>query len=764
MAKVSNLKVDLQKGSDNTLYASWSFKKKHIDHFAISWYYFTGNNVWFSGSSSNVTVKNATYSVPSNATKVKVTVKPVSEKKSKKEKNKTIKVPYWKGVNASKQYQMSKTPPETPSTPTVSVNGYKLSAILDTQDSLTDAVEFYIISGNKKIVSSIVSLNKTSRRASYSYQITPGSKYRVRCRAVNYVGSGKKKSKVYSGWSEYSSEVTTIPDVNGGVVCSVESDTSVKVSWDKNKTAASYEVQYTTNRSYFDSSSEVSSVAVEVPYAYITGLDTGYTYYFRVRSVNDQGESGWSTIVSVVLGSTPTAPTTWSSTTTAVVGESVILYWVHNCEDGSKQSGYEVEITVNGVADVKSEGAENNEETYSYPLDLSMYKDGADILWRVRTKGVTDSYGEWSVQREIKLYAMASLGLQLGSDDKVLRGFPYTITAEAGPQSQKPMGYHISITANESYETNDEVGETVWVNEGEEIYSKRVDDSEHSHEFNLSAGDIYLENDKSYKVIVTVSMDSGLTAESNDIFTVEWNDDRYEPDVSIVITEALTANISPVCRRIDDELEELVEGVTLSVYRREYDGSFTEIASGLENDGSVTVVDPHPSLYYAGYRVVVLDLSNGTVDFEDFPGEPVLESSIVIQWNESWRPLDFSEEDAEELPTLTASMVKLPYNVDITENHDPDVALVEYTGRRNPVSYYGTQRGESATWSAEIDKEDMDTISALRRLSTWAGDVYVREPSGIGYWAQVTVSMTINHCELTVPVTLTIKRVEGSGV
>ena len=60
-----------------------------------------------------------------------------------------------------------------------------------------------------------------------------------------------------------------------------------------------------------------------------------------------------------------------------------------------------------------------------------------------------------------------------------------------------------------------------------------------------------------------------------------------------------------------------------------------------------------------------------------------------------------------------------------------------------------------------IPKEDKETIYALRRLSLWSGDVYVREPSGMGYWANVNVSFSQRHTEVTVPVTLDITRVEG---
>ena len=112
-------------------------------------------------------------------------------------------------------------------------------------------------------------------------------------------------------------------------------------------------------------------------------------------------------------------------------------------------------------------------------------------------------------------------------------------------------------------------------------------------------------------------------------------------------------------------------------------------------------------------------------------------------------------------PTWAGSMLKLPYNIDVSANHKPDVELVEYIGRSNPVSYYGTQHGETATWNVDIDAKDTETLYALRRLSKWMGDVYVREPSGSGYWAHVTVTFSKKHLEVVIPVTLNITRVEG---
>ena len=61
----------------------------------------------------------------------------------------------------------------------------------------------------------------------------------------------------------------------------------------------------------------------------------------------------------------------------------------------------------------------------------------------------------------------------------------------------------------------------------------------------------------------------------------------------------------------------------------------------------------------------------------------------------------------------------------------------------------------------DIPKSDKETLYALRRLSIWMGDVYVREPSGSGYWANISVSFSQTHCQLTIPVQIEITRVEG---
>ena len=211
------------------------------------------------------------------------------------------------------------------------------------------------------------------------------------------------------------------------------------------------------------------------------------------------------------------------------------------------------------------------------------------------------------------------------------------------------------------------------------------------------------------------------------------------------------------------ETGELVEGVSLSVYRREFDGSYTELARGLDNTKNTVITDPHPALDLARYRVVATTDSTGAVSYYDMPGFVIGEKAIIIQWDEDWSYFEAVVDGTPAEPLWAGSMLRLPYNVDVSDQYGPDVSLVSYAGRKHPVSYYGTQLGETSTWNTVIPKDDEETLYALRRLAIWTGDAYVREPSGTGYWANISVSFSQKHLDMTIPVTLNIKRVEGGA-
>lgn len=818
--KPTNVVINIQKNTERTIYATWKWDKSNTDHYEVEWYYGTGDGVSFLGNSGTVKYKNATYTAPENATSVAFYVKPISTTKTVDNKE----VSYWTASWSTEvKYWLSSNPPSTPPAPTVTIEGSTLSAVLDNLDLNAKEIEFQIIQDDSKVIKTgTATINMGA--VAYACTIVSGCQYKVRCRA--------KRDGKYSNWSAYSNTVGTKPSVPTLETCKASSKTSIRLTWTAPITAETYSIEYANERGHLEGSNAVTRVDdIEGTSYELAGLETGKIYYCRVRAKNKNGESGWSNIMDTAIGSKPEAPTTWSSTSTAIIGESVYMNWIHNCEDKSTEIRAELSIEVTNtpyaydqtIEIMKPEGEEDLNSMYEFLT--STYDDGTIIKWKVRTQGATEEYGEWSAERQIRLYDPPSLWISIhdksNNPTRIVESFPFYILGSAGPLGQNAVTYHTSIIANDTYETIDEIGNKKTIRSGQEIFSYFHNVSDFPDLLlPLMPSDVDLENNMSYTIICRATMNSGLTAEDTEIFTVELEDEQIIPNAEIFFDkDALCCHIRPYCgvyrkecfevifdetdgkfyrteKKLDDMIGRLIEGVRtetyedevyygdlpsgamvyftigltdeilfdkdikLSVYRREYDGRFVEIATGINNDSNCFITDPHPSLDYARYRVVGISDSTGAVGYTDISGVYTGVKSIIIQWDEIWNDFDVEPTVPSEV-TWAGSMLKLPYNIDISDKTDIDVSLIEYIGRSHPVSYYGTQLGVTSTWSVDVPKSDKETLYALRRLSIWTGDVYVREPSGSGYWANISVSYSQNHCETVIPVTLEIRRVEG---
>lgn len=748
-----------------TLYASWKWDKSYTDHYAVKWYYKDPNfKEWIQGSTSDVTEKQATFSVPSGATQVKFNVKPIAQSRENNGKTQYRWTASW---STDKIFHYTE-PPATPSSPTVTIDQYKLKAVVTNIDA--EKIKFQVVRNDKDLAAT-TTLNVTTRSATFNFTVSKEGAYKVRCQIT--------RNGQTSEWSDYSANVYSAPAAPSKIsTIRAESADSIYLAWASVSSAVAYDIEYTTDKKYFDGSNQTTTISdVKTAHYLITGLQSGEEYFFRVRAVREGQESKWTPIVSVILGKKPIAPTTWSSTTTAIVGEPVTLFWVHNSEDGSNERYSDIELLVDGskvemdpIANPNLEEEENGGEvkTRSYILDTSSYTEGTKIQWRVRTMGILSSYGDWSTQRTIDVYARPTLTLrmldansaELAGNDALgmLTSFPFYIYGLPGPATQAPIGYYLTITANQAYETTDAVGNDIYIKAGDQIYSKYFDVN-HELMIELNPGNIDLENNIEYTVSCTAAMNSGLNVESTLMFQVSWEDLEYEPNAEIGIDEdSVSTTIRPYC---EDEEGNPIEGVTLSVYRREFDGGFTEIASGLENVAGTFVTDPHPALDYARYRVVATAKDTGAISYCDIAPFPIGEKAAIIQWDEAWSSFDGGNPDEFETPNWSGSLLRLPYDIDVSDSNKADVSVVEYIGRAHPTAYYGTQLGHTSTWNVDVVKGDEETIYALRRLQNWLGNVYVREPSGSGYWANVAVSFNQKHKEMKVPVTLSITRVEG---
>lgn len=883
--------------STNVLFATWTWgKSSQTEKYQVEWKYYTTDKYW-AQEDSETTHEYCSFNIPNNAKEVRFRVKPISKTKTENGKEVKYFAADWASeYNGERCSHKVLYVPASPTSLSVNMEGLTLTMEVSNLEDDPSIVQFEIVQ-NDATTYKTKKVSVQTASASYSCDVKAGNKYKVRCRS--------NKDGVYSNWSVYSSNYDTPPSAPSKFSkCEPRAldPVAVYLAWEKVENAESYDIEYTTKKSNFDGSDQVQSKTgiTTNTYELSSGIETGKEYFFRVRAVNQKGSSKWSEISSTVIGTGPAAPTTWSSSTTVISGEPLILYWVHNTEDGSSQTYAQLEVYVNNTKVVSetfdytdddnptTEKDDNKTRSYQFKMvndngDV-IYPDGAKITWRVRTAGISNTFGDWSILRMVDVYAPPTLDIsvtdsngdlidatvryrvnyEVSSDTYVtttekvdalngtmiegayttdneqvysatsdsneviyyvertldtLKSLPFRISASAGPNTQKPIGYHVSIVANEFYETTDSTGNSKSVVEGSLVYSKHFDVADQL-DVELSAGDMSLENGISYTINVTVSMDSGLTAEASVDVIVLWESSLYTPNAEIGIdVDDYTAYIRPYCSAhktvyykaelvnnqyyvateevLDNVYGEIVNGtftmdgqqiyygatadsdgvyycvaeeetritdVLLAVYRREFDGTFTELATGLDGAKNTFVTDPHPALDYARYRIVATSKTTGAVSYYDAPGYPVSIKAAILQWDEEWTTFDtFGNDDELEKPAWSGSLLVLPYNIDVSNKHSTDVTFAEYIGRKHPVSYYGTQLGETATWSMVIPKDDRETLYALRRLAIWTGDVYVREPSGSGYWANVSVSFNQKHLEMSIPVSLDITRVEGGA-
>lgn len=784
------------KRTGNVCTISWKAftgsKKSRTDHITAHWYYQTvdskGRYIDATKDSVGAGASASTFTAPDGATYVKVVVTPVA----KKHKSGKTEKAYYSGKSVKRNFDPPADKPSRLSVPTIDTrqSGEQNRISVSTSDVNAYKVEFqwrwYIdeMDESGSFASSFVEAsfeaNVSGGRAERPWKNCYYGRYiTARARAVNKAGR-------HGDWSDWSELFTPKPmGIGGGVSLSAESESSIGVSWYKSAStrykADSWEVAYYSDDGTGSTSNpdwKTSTVDRSAYWTVLSGLGQNKRYHVRVRGVSSKstitGEKvygAWSDIKTIMIGTVPEAPSTYQLYDTVVAGESNVLGFVHNSEDESECQGAEIQFPggelptwIDTSAPVDGTHTVDGSSTGSIA-------DGASVSWKARTKGFSSTWSEWSEVRTFRVFEQPEATLTLLDKDGgivgggLMVGYPLVAVGTVASSSQSPVSWSLVIeTAEDTYYT-DVYGEEVVLPSGSVVYSKTVGADGGELRLVLDVGDVDLAGSSSYAARLTVAMDSGLSDTTDDVtFGVDWGSvDIPDPDAAVeLVGSSLMATVTPTCA---DEYGNLAEDVSLAVYRLNADRTITKLADGLANDGSNVVVDPHPPLVNASYRIVATKNGTRASTFVDTPEMDMGSPYIVINWNDGV-DVGYAAEGDDELTgsVYTGSMLVLPYDVSIQEDSQKDVSLVQYIGRESPVGYSGTQRGRTASWTSNIVKRDFDTLNRLRELQSYMGDVYVREPYGGGYWANVDVSFSTSYDTMKVPVTLTITKVEHEDV
>jgi len=587
----------LDAGTERSMFCTWKYDRDKTDHYTVEWWYTTGQGGWRLGNKGDVTSpKQSSYSAPDNAKKVKIKIKPIAKKHKVKNKEEY----YWtNGEWQEKEWDYSNNPPGVLPSPTFEI---------DVNNKLT--VEFNNIpdgsSGGTKINGTHIQVEiwrddikwKTlegaisNRKAKVVLEnIDPGHSYKIRSRALRKSGT---TIKAYGFYTDFSDSINSTPIAPSNLkldsIKVTEGQSTVyfiKASWTAEKTARTYMVEYATDIDFFDTdqSKKQQTDESDGSNATLSSIEKGHTYYVRVASINDKGQSkDWSNVEFVTVGSKPQPPTTYSNTTKCVVGEDLNLYWIHNSTDGSLERQaiihFEItdlaipefeplikEVTIND-SDIPEE---DRPKTHTYKINTddpewATIGEGYRIKWKVQTCGVGDDASDWSIEREVTIYAKPEISVDLRNNEDIsvdeVNNFPFYFIYQAIPASQTPISYYIEVISNDAYETIDDVGKVKNIGVGDKIYQKYYDPQEDPWRFMLemSPNNIDLENDKDYTMNVTVAMNSGLSATNSKSFKAYFEDLYYNVNADLIYNnETLEMNIHPYCFE-SEEFDEIPEG------------------------------------------------------------------------------------------------------------------------------------------------------------------------------------------------------------
>lgn len=535
----------------------------------------------------------------------------------------------------------------------------------------------------------------------------------------------------------------------------------------------------TTNKTA-NSSVEVSLGFQEMS-AIVTGLDAGKTWYFAAWIKTGDGEQCElfsEMTASCTIATTPDPPTILALPKAAYVGESVEVQWTHNNADGSAQTAAQVSVTANAgggnpsttVYDVRGD------EFYTVFIDPERFSDSSTCSIKVRTMGTADEFSEWSEDVEMIVYAKPSsrVSIQDASAEgpygkrisKLPVRFDMSVSAKSGALSQSVTQWRLVLTAKEKIDYVDGYGNDAVIAPSEVVSEIIVDTNDEDftqpeQTVEVTAIDAVFTNGAAYDATVYALMDSGLEAEP---FTASFDcaidSDMDAPIAAISTMYDWSVRIYPSLYKTEEvdgeEVSSLDDKVLFTVFRVGQDGTLDMVQTGVPNAEGVFAVDRHPSFGSMRYRIVANHQETDEVtvtDVEDDNGWDF----ILIQWDERAGVFDQDDDDVQ----FAFEYVRLPWNVTVNQQSQKDVAFKHYQGRRHPVALFGTQVGETGSWSCEIIKyEEDEELMKLRKLAAWMGECWVRDSSGLSYPANVDVRINRSWNSRAISVDLEVTRVD----
>lgn len=459
----------------------------------------------------------------------------------------------------------------------------------------------------------------------------------------------------------------------------------------------------------------------------------GGTWYYRVGNTRDNLISPWSvTSAPVVTMQPPDAPTLKSPASSMVIStseEDITFEWTHNTKDGSAQSAAEIQYSVDGGKSYVDVGIVGSAAIYAL---ANTFPVNTQVTWRVKTKGADPGFGNYSSPRTFSIYQNPLV----------------VITSPTGEIKDLPL--LVEWSYNDPSGSQQQASVELISQEGRTLYSCSVQGEQTS--LHISSSDYLPENNKTYRLVVSVRSTTSLTSQSLlDIHTSYHEPALPEASLLIGPQEAL---VELAVFMGDDALAPPT--VDMGILRRRKDGTYLVLADHVAPGTATT--DLYPPLDETLTYVFVAYAATGVASFVEMTADIPSHMSSYINYGDGFSKVsklvldgewDMRQEHTRELFETAGTHQKDRYPVVDYGSGVRRIGAIRATALRDEGALY--------------DGLSHHLISDIEDASCWTGTVILRLPFEEPFAADITVSQSFANKSLS-SVVIEYERVRAHGL
>lgn len=639
---------------------------------------------------------------------------------------------------------------------------------------------------------------------SYTYTTTGGVSY--------YTVTSKMRSATVSA-----GQVPNVPTNVSAAATENEGEVLVKWSWPSRWNGTQAEISWSADQNAWESTNQPSTYTVDIiknPRLRVSGLESGYTYYFRVRFILDQNVDTaqygpYSDAVSVALTvkemEDVVVPVLTAKNQVVAAGVDIELSWEFSGGNNSTQAYAEIcEVTY-----VNNEAVYGNAIAHTLTEQSAVvpntYNTGEQHYFSVRIKTDSEDMSGWSEPVSIDIAELVTCQINdvpfeeitIGEGDEErtvlsLTEMPFSIGVD-GPKENENLSIFIKRAADYHMARPDETefngfeGETIYaysqtgsvqseyvlsqdssVITGKTYYARTGEGTSASpYEYSLIEEPSGNPSSNGYYEITNTGNTITVTNDS----LIGYLDDGAAYKLVAIVTDSLGQTATDEKNfEVHWEHQALIPNGLVEILEEHRVAKITPIApvGTIESDACdiYRLSIDKPELVYSGavFGTSYVDPYPAIGEFGGYRfvfrtanNDYITENNVI-----AWYDAEANFNTLDNIIDFGGSTVNLRYNVDLSNAWAKEFNETHYLGGSVQGDWNPAVSRTGSVSGVAVISTDQETIESMRRLAVYAGVCHIRTRDGSSFDANVDVSENRGHepGDLTASFNLSVTRVD----